>query len=70
MAAEGTQAQSLWIKYRQFTVNRLVARDLGAALLQKRLDAGSATNAVGPYDFSPAVIARVRARLAAGKEPN
>jgi hypothetical protein len=33
--------------------------------LQTHLDEGVVTNAVGPYEFSPDVVARVRARLAA-----
>ena len=69
MADSGAQAVSRWIKYRQMTTERLLARDLGANLLQKRLDEGVVTNAVGPYEFSPETIARVRARLQAqGKE--
>ena len=59
-------AVSRWIKYRQMVLNRLITRDLNAALLQRTLEAGAVTNAVAPYEFSPAVVARVRARLAAG----
>ena len=63
MLDPSNESESQWIKYRQMTTSRLMVRDLGAALLQKRLDEGSVTNAVGPYDLSPAVVARVRARI-------
>ena len=36
---------------------------MGATLLQKTLDEGVVTNAVAPYEFSPDVIAAVRARV-------
>ncbi len=57
------EAPARWIKYRQMTVNRLMNRDLNAAWLQKKLDEGGVTNAVGPYEFSPAVIAKVHSRV-------
>jgi raffinose/stachyose/melibiose transport system substrate-binding protein len=63
LGSSGAEAVSRWIKYRAMTAGRLLNRNLGAALLQKRLEAGVATNAVGPYEFSPDVIARVRARI-------
>jgi len=61
-AAPG-EAVSRWIKYRQMMTVRLMTRDLNAALLQKKLDEGVAAHAAGPYDFSPELIAKVRARL-------
>lgn len=63
MAAQDAEAQSLWIKYRQFITKRLMYQFLAPALLLNKLNTGSVTNAVGPYEFSPEVIARVRARL-------
>ena len=63
LVSSESEAAKQWDRYRQLTTDRLLCRDLGAVLLEKRLNAGSVTNAVGPYDFSPAVIARVRARV-------
>ena len=63
IAAASPDAPSLWVKYRQLTAGRLICRDLGPALLQKTLEDGAVGKAVGPYEFSPDVIARVRARL-------
>ncbi len=51
------------MKYRQMVANRILSRGLNTTLLQQRMAEGVATNAVAPYDFSPAVIAHVRARL-------
>jgi raffinose/stachyose/melibiose transport system substrate-binding protein len=69
MACSGEEAVSRWIQYRAMTHGRLIGRNLGAALLQMRLEQGVVTDAVAPYEFSPEVVARVRARLAgAGKE--
>jgi raffinose/stachyose/melibiose transport system substrate-binding protein len=65
LAEVGTNAVSLWMKYRAMTTGRLINRNLVTALLQTHLDEGVVTNAVGPYEFSPDVVARVRARLAA-----
>lgn len=71
LAAAGTEAESLWIKYRQLTAKRLMYQVLDPALLQKKLEEGPVTNAVGPYEFSPEVVARVRARLWSHREePN
>ena len=66
LAEAGTNAVSMWMKYRGMTLGRLINRNLGAALLQMRLEEGVVTNAVGPYEFSPELVARVRARLAGG----
>lgn len=67
MMAEGDQARSRWIKYRQLASDRLIGRDLGESLLLAKLNQGTVTNSVGPYDFSPEVVARVRARVRAGE---
>jgi raffinose/stachyose/melibiose transport system substrate-binding protein len=69
LAATGSERASREIKYRQLMIGRLVTRDLGVALLVKRLAEGKAPNATAPYAFSPAVIETVRAKLkATGKE--
>jgi raffinose/stachyose/melibiose transport system substrate-binding protein len=60
------EAASRWIKYRQMTTVRLMSRDLNAALLQKTLDEGAVTHAVGPYEFSSEVVANVKRRLRSG----
>jgi raffinose/stachyose/melibiose transport system substrate-binding protein len=62
-AATGAQAAARWRTYRSLVAGRLVTRDLAAADIDRLLAAGPAPNAPAPYDFSPAVIARVRARL-------
>ncbi len=57
------QAQSRWIRYRQMLAIRLLNRDLDAAYLQKQLDAEPLANPGGFYEFSPAVVEKVRARV-------
>lgn len=64
-ASEGAERISREIKLRQLTNGRLVSRDLGLSVLTKKLKDGPAPDAVAPYEFSPAVIAKIRARLAA-----
>ena len=65
MYSSGLAAASLWSKYRQLTTERIIQRNLNAALLQATLQEGRVTNAVAPYAFSPAVIAKARARVQA-----
>lgn len=60
------QAGAGWVKYRLLTAKRLINRYLGTASQARLLEQGSTTNAVGPYEFSPETLERVRARLAAG----
>ncbi len=62
-SAVGGEATTRWIKYRQMVGGRLFSRNLSSALLQNRLNTGPVPQAVGPYEFSPAVIAKVRARV-------
>ena len=63
MAEQGEQARSRWIKYRQLATDRLIGRDFGESLLLAKLKQGAVTNSIGPYDFSPEVLAKVRARV-------
>ena len=65
LASTGLERTTRGINYRQLMFGRLVARDLGVALLMKRLEEGEAPQASAPYAFSPAVIEKVRARLMA-----
>ncbi len=64
-AAAGKDAASRWRNYRSLVGGRLVSRDLATANLDRLLATGPAPGAPAPYDFTPDVIARVRARLAA-----
>ncbi len=63
LAATGAERTSREIKYHQLMTARLVVRDLGAALIRKRLAEGESSTATAPYAFSPAVIEKVRARM-------
>jgi hypothetical protein len=50
-----------WIKYRRLTAARALLRDPKYLLFQQRLE--TAEPVPKPYEFSPEVVARVRARL-------
>jgi hypothetical protein len=63
MLAPESESTEQWNRYRRLTSERLLIRDLGPVLLEKQLNAGSAPDAVAPYDFRPEVMARIRARL-------
>ena len=65
--AAADEATTRWIKYRQMVASRILSRGLNTALLQKRLAEGVVTHAVAPYEFSPAVINKVRDRLRASE---
>ena len=54
----------LWVNYRNMTTSRLLLRDLNMALMNKLLAEGTVTNAIEPYEVSPAALATVRAHLA------
>lgn len=63
LMAEGVEAESLGVRYRQLTAGRLITRDLGFARLQRMLAAGPAPQARPPYEWSETALARIRARL-------
>jgi len=54
---------SAWIRYRQLETDRLLVRDLGPSFLAKFIADGPVTNAVDPYEISPAALANVRRQL-------
>jgi len=66
-ASPADASSTRWIKYRQLTTNRLINRDLNAAFLRNQLEAGGAGHVAVPYEFSPEVIAAVKARLDRGR---
>ncbi|MEI8243023.1 MAG: extracellular solute-binding protein [bacterium] len=63
MATRGEEAQSCWVKYRQLTGRRVLFSGLAPARLQNELAVGVATNAAGPYEFTPEALTRVRAQV-------
>ena len=62
LAPTATSA-GLWSRYRQLETDRLLVRNLWPSLLAKIVSDGPVTNAVGPYEISPAALANVRRQL-------
>ena len=66
MQTDGPESTSWWIKYRALTASRLVLPEIIHARQDRMVEAGPDTGAVGPYEYSPAVLKRIRARLGGG----
>jgi len=64
MFASGDQARSWWIKYRVLTTQRQVWPEISHARQMKLLEKGPDIGAVGPYEYSPRVLARIKQRVA------
>ena len=54
-----------WVKYRALTASRMVMPEIDHANQMRLVEKGPAPDAVGPYEYSSNVLARVKARLAA-----
>jgi hypothetical protein len=66
MQSKGAEATSWWIKYRALTASRLVTPEVTHARQDRLVEAGPDTGAVGPYEYSPAVLKKIKARLGGG----
>ncbi len=62
----GGEANTEWIRYRSLTANRQVWAEIDRARQMDLMEKGVATDAVGPYEYSPAVMEKIKARIAAG----
>jgi len=67
LAAEGDASTSAWVKYRALTTSRQIWSELGHSRQVKLLEQGPDTGAVGPYEYSPAVMEKIKARVKAKK---
>ncbi len=70
MQAQSEEAHTLWVKYRQLTGERLVRRELANSRLLWNYTQGPVPGATAPYELSPQVMQRVRARLEAPAHPD
>lgn len=61
--AEGEEATTEWIRYRALTANRQVWAEIDRSRQLKLMEQGIAKDAVGPYEYKPAVLAAVKAKL-------
>lgn len=65
MESEGAEAESQWIKYRGLMAARQVWAEVWHNDEANMVDEGPELNAPGPYEYSPELLERVRARVAA-----
>jgi raffinose/stachyose/melibiose transport system substrate-binding protein len=63
LRAGGEEADSLWVKYRTLTTSRQVWPEIDRARQDRLLEAGPETGSLGPYEYSPEVLRRVKHRL-------
>lgn len=68
LAAGGEEAQSAWVKYRALTTSRQIWAELTRNRQVKLIEEGPDVAAVGPYEYSPEVMKRIRARIKAEKK--
>lgn len=62
---QGEPSRSAWIKYRNLTVMRQITPEIQRSRQLQLIREGPREQAVGPYDYSPNLRERVRARLRA-----
>jgi raffinose/stachyose/melibiose transport system substrate-binding protein len=63
LASEGDDATSAWVKYRALTTSRQIWAELGHNRQMRLIDQGPDLDAVGPYEYSPAILKKIRARI-------
>ncbi|MCO6401146.1 MAG: extracellular solute-binding protein [Verrucomicrobia bacterium] len=61
--SEGAESNTEWIRYRALTASRQVWEELNRSRQLKLMEKGIATNAVGPYEYSPEVLEIVKKNL-------
>jgi raffinose/stachyose/melibiose transport system substrate-binding protein len=66
LLGRGGEAESAWVKYRSLTGLRQVTPEILRSRQLNLIEHGPRDAHVGPYDYSPAVLEKIRARLAAG----
>ncbi len=63
LLSKGDEALSNWIRYRTLTTSRQIWPEINRARQVRLLEKGPDLDAVGPYEYSPAVVDRVKERL-------
>jgi raffinose/stachyose/melibiose transport system substrate-binding protein len=63
LASQGEESESAWVKYRALTKDRQVWAELGHSRQMKLIERGPDQGAVGPYEYSPAVLAKIKERI-------
>ena len=64
----GPEADSKWVKYHSLTDLRLVSPEIIRRRQLRLIEQGPGDTTIGPYDYSPAVLEKIQARLTAAKD--
>jgi ABC-type glycerol-3-phosphate transport system substrate-binding protein len=62
---EGADANTEWVRYRALTANRQVWAEIDRSRQLHLMEKGIEKDAVGPYEYSPAVLAKLKAKVTA-----
>ena len=60
---EGPAANTEWVRYRALTANRQVWAEIDRSRQTHLMEKGIAKDAVGPYEYSPAVMEKIKKRV-------
>lgn len=60
---EASVANTDWVRYRALTANRQVWAEIDRSRQLHLMEKGIAKDAVGPYEYSPAVLAKIKDRV-------
>jgi raffinose/stachyose/melibiose transport system substrate-binding protein len=64
LAGNGREATGTWVRYRSFTMRRQITPEIGRAI-QERLVRHGPDRPVGPYEYLPSALEKLRRHLAA-----
>lgn len=59
-------AHSEWVRYRSLTASRQIWAEINRSRQMHLMEKGPAPDAVGPYEYSPRVLERIKANLKDG----
>lgn len=65
--AEGAESNTEWIRYRALTANRQVWAEIDRSRQLKLMEQGIEKDAVGPYEYKPEILQKVKKRLKRGE---
>ncbi len=63
VASTGDESTSAWVKYRALTTARQIWSELTHSRQMKLIEKGADAGAVGPYEYSPAVMEKITKRV-------
>ncbi|OQW97705.1 MAG: hypothetical protein BWK77_01050, partial [Verrucomicrobia bacterium A1] len=70
LSSEGEEQASSWVKYRALTAQRQVWAEIDHSRQMKIVELKMPVPAVGPYEYSPAVMEKIKKRVKQEKKSN